>query len=405
MELTAGLPYFLINNGLLYQYPRLEQDKQAHVAIIGGGISGALTAYHLTEAGWPCILLDARHIGLGSTCASTSLIQYELDIPLHKLKTMKGDKAANRIYQITANGVGQLLSLMKKINFNGYEECRSLFFSQRAREKKMMEQEYNARKNAGLEVNWVDRRELEKSFGLNAYSGILSRQAAGIDTYRLTHHLLQHAMKKGLQVYDHSRVAAINQQKDQVALVMENKHRVHSQFVVNATGYEVVNFLKKGIVNFDCTYALASERIPANKLPGNADTLLWNTEDPYLYMRRTPDNRLLAGGRDEPFSNKVTRQLFLERKRKLLERDIHKAMPALDFKTEFTWSGTFGKTRDALPYIGPLHSGGRIVYALGFGGNGITFSQVAAVFLRDYIGGKQNRDAALFSFGRSNYKG
>jgi glycine/D-amino acid oxidase-like deaminating enzyme len=86
MELIEGYPYWLIKTGLPYQYSKLLENIKCQAVIIGGGISGVLTAYCCTGAGIECVLVDGRSIGLGSACASTSLLQYELDIPLHKLK-------------------------------------------------------------------------------------------------------------------------------------------------------------------------------------------------------------------------------------------------------------------------------------------------------------------------------
>jgi hypothetical protein len=70
MELVAGYPFWFIKSGLPYQYPKLLENVKCQAAIIGGGISGALTAYHLINAGIECILVDGRTIGLGCTCAS-----------------------------------------------------------------------------------------------------------------------------------------------------------------------------------------------------------------------------------------------------------------------------------------------------------------------------------------------
>src|SRR6185436_5357574 len=100
MELVAGYPFWLIKDGLLYSYPKLLENQKCDVVIIGGGISGALTAWHLTRSGVECVLVDGRTIGLGSTCASTSFLQYELDIPLHKLKKTMGEHKAVRAYQL-----------------------------------------------------------------------------------------------------------------------------------------------------------------------------------------------------------------------------------------------------------------------------------------------------------------
>ena len=79
MDLRTESPYWLMKNGFLYSYPSLDRSLSTEVAIMGGGITGALVAYHLSKAGIPCILLDKRKIGMGSTCASTALLQYEID--------------------------------------------------------------------------------------------------------------------------------------------------------------------------------------------------------------------------------------------------------------------------------------------------------------------------------------
>ena len=79
---------------------------------MGGGISGALTAYYLTENGVDCILVDGRSIGQGSTCASTSLLQYELDTPLHLLIKQVGEINAIRSYQLCGESIDILIGIM-----------------------------------------------------------------------------------------------------------------------------------------------------------------------------------------------------------------------------------------------------------------------------------------------------
>jgi len=71
-------------------------------------------------------------------------------------------------------------------------------------------------------------------------------------------------------------------------------------------------------------------------------------------------------------------------------------MPGIVFKKEFIWSGTFGKTKDSLPYIGAYKKTPNTYYALGFGDNGITFSLIAAEILCDAIREKYNPDSQLF---------
>jgi glycine/D-amino acid oxidase-like deaminating enzyme len=129
--------------------------------------------------------------------------------------------------------------------------------------------------------------------------------------------------------------------------------------------------------------------------------MIWNTDNPYLYMRLTRDNRILIGGRDERFSTKTFRHMY-HKKAELLHKDFCKLFPDIKCKPEFSWSGTFGKTKDSLPFIGTYKKTPNTYYALGFGGNGITFSVIAAQIISDLITGKKNENAELFSFERKS---
>jgi glycine/D-amino acid oxidase-like deaminating enzyme len=131
---------------------------------------------------------------------------------------------------------------------------------------------------------------------------------------------------------------------------------------------------------------------------------MWNTARPYFYLRTTSDHRIVFGGCDEPFADPARRDKKLGEKTRQLEKQFADLFPALAFRGEFAWTGTFAETRDGLPCIGSAYTGSRIFYALGYGGNGITFSQIAARILRDLCLEKSNLDAALFRFDRFGHK-
>ncbi|HLO38300.1 MAG TPA: FAD-binding oxidoreductase, partial [Lacibacter sp.] len=114
----------------------------------------------------------------------------------------------------------------------------------------------------------------------------------------------------------------------------------------------------------------------------------------------TKDNRIIIGGRDEEFYNPARRDRLIKKKTAQLKNDFLKLFPAIDFIPEFSWTGTFGSTQDALPYIGTYSKTPHTYYALGFGGNGITFSLIAAHIITDMIKGRKNKDAALYAFNR-----
>ena len=128
--------------------------------------------------------------------------------------------------------------------------------------------------------------------------------------------------------------------------------------------------------------------------------MLWNTAKPYLYLRGTNDNRIIIGGRDEEFFSHIKRDKLIPSKAKQLEKEFKKIFPSSPFKTEFSWAGTFGSTKDGLPYIGNYKRLPNSFFALGFGGNGVTFSQVAGEMIAALVKGKKNKDVDIFSFER-----
>ena len=400
MNLSSGYPYWLINSGLPATYPKLEQSLKTDVLIIGGGISGALTAYYLVEAGISCVLVDQRTIGLGSTCASTSLLQYELDIPLHLLAQQIGVSAATRAYEMCYESINTLERISKKIKFGSFEKQKSVYFSAYKKDVKKIESEFLFRKKAGFDVQLLDHEALKNTCGFSAPNAIVSAQGAVMDAYLFTHALLQHSIKKGLQVFDRTGISTIDYNQRSVIAGTEEGHKIHAKKIVNASGYEITEFINKKIVSLHSTYALASEQVHMLDLNWKEKYLVWNTADPYLYMRLTNDNRIIIGGRDEDFYSPKKRDKKINHKTRLLKEDFLKLFPHISFKPEYAWAGTFGSTKDALPYIGTYAKTPNTYYSLGFGGNGITFSVIAAELIRDMIVGNKNSNEDIFSFNR-----
>lgn len=401
MKLSSGLPFSLLRYGLPYNYPKLESAITTDVVIIGGGISGALCAYHLIEAGVDCAVVDKRTIGLGSTAASTSLLQYEIDVSLNDLIKLRGEGDAVRAYQLCNEALFELEALCRRIGFDSYASTNSLYFGVARPDEKRLHEEYQTRRQIGLDVQFLSAADVKNQFGFKAFGGILSSNAAHADAYALTHAILQHSIRKGLKVFDRTRITKMSTAKGQSKLVTEDGVKIHCNHVINATGYEATTMLKKKVVDLRSTYVTISESMSDCASFPFHQTLLWNTADPYLYMRCTSDGRIIVGGRDDEFANPKRRDDAIGRKTKLLARDFEKLFPSITFRSEFSWAGTFGTTKDGLPFIGKPSNRQNIYFALGFGGNGIIFSLIAAVLIRDSILGHKNNDHPLFSFERA----
>ena len=108
----------------------------------------------------------------------------------------------------------------------------------------------------------------------------------------------------------------------------------------------------------------------------------------------------MLGGRDEETNNPKVRQDKLELKTQQLADDFANLFPKLSFRPEFSWAGTFGVTKDGLPYIGHYEPKPNGLFSLGFGGNGITFSVIAAEIIKNILLEKANPNEAIFALDR-----
>src|SRR6185312_15694707 len=105
MHLYEQNPYWLMKDGIVASYPSLDENLSVDVAIMGAGISAALTAWHLRHAGLKLAVVDKRHAGMGSTAASTAFLQYEIDTPLTELAGYVGEKDAVKSYELCRKAI------------------------------------------------------------------------------------------------------------------------------------------------------------------------------------------------------------------------------------------------------------------------------------------------------------
>jgi glycine/D-amino acid oxidase-like deaminating enzyme len=181
--------------------------------------------------------------------------------------------------------------------------------------------------------------------------------------------------------------------------------RLSAQRAIVATGYATPVFAPlAGRFRMMHTYVLATRPLRAHerRAVGLGELLLWDTRRPYHYARWTKDRRLLLGGSDRPLLPPSRRQRAFASSRRRLREYYETLLPALQgIDIEYAWEGLFARTPDGLPYIGTHRRYPRHLFALGYGGNGMTFGFVAARLLLDaFLNGGNQDDLRLFRFGR-----
>ena len=401
MDLTSGTPLWPTLVGLPTAYPRLRRDRRCDVAVVGGGITGALVAYRFAREGIHVVLLEAREVARGSTAASTALIQYEIDTHLVDLIERLGPDRAVRSYRLGLDALRGIEALAADGgDACGWRATRSLYLATHRRDRRTLEREWLARRAAGIETELLTERDIRDRFSFARPAALLSPVAGEVDAYRLSHKLLREALPHGLEVYDRTPVVRYVSGKRGVELETANGARIRARKVVFATGYETPKMLDRSLVRLVSTFAFATEPLESTEGWGEDHCLMWETARPYFYARTTSEGRAIVGGADLPFATAHKRGSVLRRRCERLEAHFRRLFPAIAADADWRWAGTFGETRDGLPYIGTARQFPHGYFALGYGGNGITFSWIAANLLLDLFLGRPNPDAELFELNR-----
>lgn len=400
MDLHSGHPWWFLTNGLIETYPPLREKTTCEVLVVGGGVSGALAAVRLVEAGLDVVLVDRREFGLGSTCASTALLMYELDSHLVNLRATWGTSKADMAYKACHDILDEVPRWAEKaggLEYCGYREKKSIYLASEEKDVQGLREECEARQGLEFECRLLESPEISDLFSFAAPAALLTEKAAELDAYRFSHGLLRYSAKRGLRAYDRTVVEKVIHNESNVTCITETGAEISAQHIVFAAGYETQKYLPRKYARFFSTYAFVSEPVESFDGWWN-EALIWETSRPYIYLRTTPDKRIIMGGGDERFTTAQARDRRLTKKVKELALKFGEMFPLISMEPAFSWAGTFAESPDGLPRIGTPGDWDRAHYIMGYGGNGMTFSMLAAEIVTGEITGDLPAYAQAFSF-------
>lgn len=401
MRLRTFESFWLLKNGILNSYPSLQgKDESSQIVVIGAGITGALISHALMEKNYEVLLIDKRDIAMGSTAATTCMLQYEIDVPLYQMAELIGEQAAAKCYQAGVDAIRKLQQLVEKNNLDcGFQSKKSLYIARTKKDALWLKKEFEIRNKHLLAVTWLEAEEVLKDYGIACYGAILSEVAASADAYQMAHQLIALNAKRGMKVYDQTRIEKFDFKTNGATLFVEDGSKINCEKVIFCSGYEASELLREKTADLFYTYACVSEKDMV--LPEKLNhTLVWDTGNPYLYIRSTDDGRLLIGGEDAKTNHSFFQQRIKERKSEKLQHQLKIIMPDIHFVEDFSWGGTFGSTKDGLPYIGKSPEYDNALFVLGYGGNGIVFSIQGMDIVCDLLEGNENELSTYYRFGR-----
>ncbi|MDZ4761450.1 MAG: FAD-binding oxidoreductase [Alphaproteobacteria bacterium] len=373
----------------------------ADVVIVGAGITGAFLAERFTRAGRSVLMIDRRKPAKGSTAASTAMLQWELDAPFLELEDRLGFDNARGLCVQSRGAIATIGRLVRDNAIAcGFAPRPSIFLAGEEMDAAGLREERRLRGHMGVEGDYAERPGMAL-LGFEAEAGLMYEGSAEVDPMLLALGLLRTAVRRGATILSPVTAERYDSDAGGVFVTTREGALVTGRTLVLANGYEIPEFVPASAHKITSSWALATRPVSPDLFwPGRA--LVWEGAEPYLYFRGAADGRIVVGGEDEETPDAEARDALTAVKTEAILAKLAARYPALaGVEAEYSWSGFFGETSDSLPMIGRVPGRPNCLAAFGYGGNGITFSAIAADMLEAELAGERHPNADLYALDRS----
>ncbi|QTD42751.1 FAD-binding oxidoreductase [Sporosarcina sp. Te-1] len=399
MPIHAGQLYWptTMNEASTIKNQLLEKTYDA--VVIGGGMSGALTALSLITAGLTVAVVDKNDFAAGSTAANTGLLQYSNDIMLHELIEQIGEEKAVAFYQLCYKALNDLKETAGKLPVDPeFINRPSIYYASDENDLGKIKKEFEVLTKYDFPCEYWDHSTLIKKTGIDKPGALLTYGDAEVNPYKLVRGILQMIQSQGADLHSGLEVTDVIEAKGMLN-VLTSGGIVKARNVIYTTGYVKPPVGKLTGEVLKRTYVAVSK--PITQPAWYEKALIWETKRPYLYMRTTVDDRIIIGGLDEETDQMDISQEAIRTKAERLILEANDLIPGLQLEVDMSYGALFGESKDELPFIGRHPEKLHHYYLLGFGGNGTVYSMLGAKMLTELIQGKEPAYSQIVGLDRS----
>lgn len=355
----------------LPDFPPLSGNESVHTAIIGGGLTGLLTAHILRERGIRALVLEADRIASGQTGRTTAKITSQHDLIYADLIRRLGEDAAAQYARANEEAIAAYGRIIDKGRIDcGFTPCDAYLYSET--ESAPLEEEAAAARSLHLPADFT--RESELPFPVAG--------ALRFGNQARFHPLkFLRAITEGLDIRENTRVLAVEDER-----IHTEQGTVTAEHIVFASHYPFVNapgwYFARMHQERSYVLALKSPWLPEHVHLGvDGDGLSFRAAEGLLFLgggaHRTGENT--AGGQYD---------FLRDRARTLLPGSVEVAC----------WSAQDCVTVDRIPCIGRYaRAQPRWYVATGFAKWGMTSAMAAAQIIAGMIAGDPPDYAEVFS--------
>lgn len=370
-------------------YPTFKGHEKADVVIVGGGMAGVLSAYMLRQAGKSVYLLEKGELGSGYTVCTTAFLTQSIDTDTNDLIKLFGRQGARQILASHGSAIDLIEAIQKKEKIEcEFTRCSNYIYANSKRDLKDLAEEARALISLNMEVRLSEKGQ---DLGIKNFGYIEMRNQAKFHPMKFLYGLAERTKAAGAQIFEKSEVTDLEKLDHGRQKVVTKGGTIEADYVIVAT-YKPFNnplslYFKKGSY---VSYVLEMEVEGLKLQEGTYE----DTENPYHYFRvdRAKEGyRVILGGQDHRKDVPVA----AEKNFKALTEYADTLIPKDKRTIARQWSGIILEPVDGLATIGPINED-HVLYALGFSGNGMTYSAISALIFRDIVTGSDNSLIPLY---------
>jgi len=358
------------------EYPVLNEDLKAYIVIIGGGITGILSAYLLGKEGLKTVVVEADRILQGTTGHTTAKITSQHGLIYSKIKNQISEEFARQYADANESAIKMIGEIAKENNIEcDYVSQSSYVYTLQDEYINKISDEAEIASSLGIKAIYLDETPLP--FPVKA--AVRFDNQAQFHPLKFLLPLAQKITANGTQIFEQTRIVNIEEDNGYVLITNQGK-KITAEKVIIASHYPFYN--KTGLyftrIYPERSYVIAIKA--KEKYPGG---MYITAEEPTRSLRsQISDNGelIIVGGEHHKTGQGPD---TIEHYEALIDF-ADKTFTLEDIP--YRWSTQDCMTLDDIPYVGHFTSKTPNMYiATGYGKWGMTNSMASAMLLKDLI--------------------
>jgi gamma-glutamylputrescine oxidase len=365
------------------EYPALTENIEVDVVVVGAGLCGSSTAWHLSQSGLRVALVEARDIAHGATGRNAGFILQGTAERYNRAIVQMGREKARTIHHLSVKNHRKMREWIQHHNADcEYKQGGSLQLASSPEEEAELIESADLLLEDGFEAQLLYGEELgEPYLSAGFQTGIVLPEDGEIHPVKFVQEVVRKAYEHGVQVFTNSPVTSI-ESDEEVRLTTPNGTITAHMAVLCTNAYlpQLFKHYENIIHPVRGQMLCTTPQPPIFERPIYAD-------HGFDYWRQKSDGRIVLGGwrNLDPDAEVGYAETLHPSIQESMTRFLQgfKGLEAVEIESR--WSGIMGFSRDGLPLIGGVPGQDNLMIGAGFTGHGFGFAWLAGHSLATMI--------------------